>query len=301
MNKQFTEKTAAAVLNRLLKRCQKDSPKREAYHKAWIDAAGRQCVCDGYRAYRLNSRLDAVETNADRIPMNLDKIFEPLDAGKVEEIPAPDAEAVALAITDGKNHNRPGLYDCGPGRPAFNPEYLRELLRLFPGAKWYIDAARPMTCPAFIVHDAGTACICPVRKKQDRPAEEQQPAADHTQPAPAAVAPAAPEQPAEKAAEPVPPAAFKKFAFFVYMKAPGDRNFSLANIHEGTNRIHAIYAPRYTEDARAALEEMLDCMAAGNPGFAFQIRRIDNKKTVFTSDPERALFTPDRFAELFAA
>ena len=151
------------------------------------------------------------------------------------------------------------------------------------------------------MHDAGTACICPVRKKQDRPAEEQQPAADHTQPAPAAVAPAAPEQPAEKAAEPVPPAVFKKYTFFVYMKAPGDRNFSLANIHEGTNRIQAIYAPRYTEDARAALEEMLDCMAAGNPGFAFQIRRIDNRRTVFTSDPERALFTPDRFAELFAA
>ena len=101
MNKQFTEKTAAAVLNRLLKRCQKDNAKKEAFHKAWIDAAGRQCVCDGYRAYRLNSRLDAVETNTDRIPMDLDKILQPLDAGKVDEIPAPDAEAVALAITDG--------------------------------------------------------------------------------------------------------------------------------------------------------------------------------------------------------
>lgn len=308
MNKQFTEKTAAAVLNRLLKSCIKNQPKREAYHKAWIDAAGRQCVCDGYRAYRINTRLDAVETSAEQIPMDLDKIFQPLNAGKVEEMPAPDPEAVNLAIIDGKNHSRPALYDCGPEKPAFNAEYLREILRLFPGAKWYFNPAAPTTGPAFIVHDAGSACICPVRKKQEHPADGQtapeKPAADQTPPA--APAPEQEPEPApkpkpEKPAETVPPAAFKNLVFFVYMKAPGDKNFSLADIHKGTNRLTAIYAPRYTEDRRQELEQALDCLAAGNPGFTFQIRRIDNKKTVFTSNPDRAVFTPDRFAELFAA
>lgn len=306
INKSFTEKTAAAVYNRLLKKCRKDQPKREAYHVAWIDADGRQCACDGYRAYRLNTRLDAIETNAEKIPMNLDKIFSPLDAGTVEEIPAPDPEAVRLAIIDGRNHSRPGLYDCGPEKPAFNPEYVQEVLRLFPGGKWYIDPAHPMTGPAFIVHEAGTACICPVRKKQDQPAET--PAAPETAAADQSAEPAVPDPapaPAagtdEKAPEELPKPLFKKYTFFVYAKHPGDKNFSLADPAHGVNKLQVLYTPRFTDAEFPKLKSFLDYLSIVNPGAVYQIRTIEKRKTVYTTAPESAVFTPEDFVTLFAA
>lgn len=303
MNKRFTEKTAAAVCNRLLKKCKKVQPKKEAYHTAWIDAAGRQCVCDGFRAYRLNTRLDAVQTSADRIPMNLDRIFSPLDAGTVEEIPAPDPEAVRLAIIDGRNHSRAGLFDMGPGMPAFNPEYLQELQRLFPCGRWYVETAenRRMCAPAFIVDEAGTACICPVRKKQ-QPAEEPAAPAAADQPAAApdpAPAPAAAAE--EKAPEEAPKVMPKNYTFFVYAKRPGDRNFSLADPARGVNKLQVFYTPRFTDAEYTRLKTFLDYLAAVNAGTVYQIRTIEKRKTVYTTAPESAVFTPEDFAQLFAA
>jgi len=308
MNKQFTEKTAAAVLNRLLKCCQKNQPKKEAFHKAWIDAAGRQCVCDGYRAYRINARLDAVETSAEQIPMDLDKIFQPLNVGKVEEMPAPDPEAVNLAIIDGKNHSRPALYDCGPGKPAFNAEYLREILRLFPGGRWYIETAENRRCcaPAFVVHDAGSACICPVRKKQDQPAET--PAAPEPSAADQSAEPAVPDPapaPAagadEKAPEQFLKPLLKKYTFFVYAKHPGDKNFSLADPAHGVNKLQVLYTPRFTDAEFPKLKSFLDYLSIVNPGAVYQIRTIEKRKTVYTTAPESAVFTPEDFVTLFAA
>ena len=47
------EANAAKTISALLKAVRKDCGKT-ALHYAWIDGKGRQCVCDGYRAFRLN-------------------------------------------------------------------------------------------------------------------------------------------------------------------------------------------------------------------------------------------------------
>lgn len=273
MNKKFTEKTAAAACNRLLKSIRKNQPKREKFHTAWIDAAGRQCVCDGYRAYRLNARLDAVETTPGQIPMDLDKIFAPLDAGKVEEIPAPDADAVRLETIHGKNAGKYGTFDFGSGLPAFNAEYLQEILRLFPGAKWYLeqDENRRLCSPAFIVHEAGSACICPVRKdvvKKPQPKQKPEP------------------QPVEET------------LFFFYAKFPGEKKFCLLNLSNGTaakNKIHASCLPGVDMEK---LKQIVDHLAAMNPGTVFQIRKDGARTGYYTGVPT---FTPEEFAESRAA
>lgn len=289
MNKKFTEKTAAAACNRLLKSIRKNQPKREKFHTAWIDAAGRQCVCDGYRAYRLNARLDAVETTPGQIPMDLDKIFAPLDAGKVEEIPAPDADAVRLETIHGKNAGKYGTFDFGPGLPAFNAEYLQEILRLFPGAKWYFEAdeKRRMCSPAFIVHEAGTACVCPVRKKPDAAADPQ----PVEKPAPAPVS-------EEKEKSKTPGNSFGPYAFFIYARFPGDTRFYLADLSGGAYKVTKFHAPRYKEQDAPALMEALDRTAALNPGASFQLRKLDGKTVVYNAVPT---FSPEEFAESCAA
>ena len=282
MNRKFTEKTAAAACNRLLKSIRKNQPKREKFHTAWIDAAGRQCVCDGYRAYRLNARLDAVETTPDQIPMDLDKIFAPLDAGKVEEIPAPDADAVRLETIHGKNAGKYGTFDFGSGLPAFNAEYLQEILRLFPGAKWYLeqDENRRLCSPAFIVHEAGSACICPVRKKENAAADPQ----------PVEEKPNPKRKPETKPDE--------ETLFFFYARFPGEKKFRLLDLSSGatvTNKLHASCLPGFDI---GKLKQIVDHLAAMNPGTVFQIRKDGARAGYYTAIPT---FTPEEFAESRAA
>ena len=52
-------KTLTAILN-----AQKKRDTRTALHYAWLDDAGRQCVCDGFQAYRLREPLPLFWTGA---------------------------------------------------------------------------------------------------------------------------------------------------------------------------------------------------------------------------------------------
>ena len=190
MNKKYTEKTAAAICRKVLKSCKQSRPKNTEFHTGWTDAAGRACFCDGYRAYRLKSQVDGVPmAEPGKIPMNLDTAFRPLDAGKVVEMPAPDPDAVKTFIAEhrymrkAKNIFDKTPYDLGELFPLVNPEFVADVLRLFPGGKWYVsESVQARQCaPVFIVHEQGTACILPVkpgpekaRQFEDQPAQAEE-------------------------------------------------------------------------------------------------------------------------------
>lgn len=298
MNKRYTEKTAAAVCRKILKTCKENRPKNAEFHTGWMDAAGRACFCDGFRACRLTAPVDGVPmAEPGKVPMNLDIAFQMLDAGKVVEMPAPDPGAVKSFMAENADKRGHGSqpYDLGEFYPLVNPEYVYDVLRLFPGAKWYVSEnvqARP-SAPVFIVHEQGTACILPIRpgpakrsQFEESPATVEEPAADW------------PPRVDEKAQAEAVKRLCTEYAFFIYARFPGDTRFFLADLSNGAYKVTKFRAPRYKEQDAPALMEALDRTAALNPGASFQLRKLDGKTVVYTAVPT---FSPDEFAEQYAA
>lgn len=295
---KYNEKTAAAVINSLLRAARK-SP-RESLHDAWTDEQGRTCAMDGYRAYCLNTapngmretwtcRPDPARAAARAADNNkiLAHVFNPLDAGKTVEMPAPDADAVKSFMAADKQQGGRGVYDLGKEFPAVNVKYLWDIIRLFPAAKWYVlaDPYARMVSPVFIVADEGRACLLPIR--QD------------SKPWKAPEAPAAPvEKPAAKRPETIsndPSPAL----YAVYAKLPRAKSYALADMANGRVGVRRIYAPVYNDSHLDKLKELLDEVAGENPGHSFQIRTMDKRpKIIYTAVPT---VTPEMFADMIAA
>lgn len=298
--KTYSEKTAAAVMNSLLRAARKTP--REGLHNAWTDEQGRTCALDGFRAYCLNTapagmletwtcKPDPAAAAARRADNNkiLAHVFAALEAGNVAEMPAPDADAVKTFLdAEKKEPAHQWLYDLGPEFPLVNVKYLHDIIRLFPVAKWYVDAdpyAR-MVRPIYIVADEGRACLLPCRNdKKPCKAPETPAAAPVEKPAPAPAA--APETPAEEA----------PWKYFIYSRPAGEKRFLLTNLNEGTVGMKKIYAPRYMERDVEKVKLMLDRVADENPGAIFQLRKLDGKTVVYTA----ATVTPETFAAMIAA
>ena len=71
---------AAKTIRAFLKAVGKDP--RESLHYPWIDEQGRECYCDGFRAFRLNNPLGLVKRPDDAgETINLAKIYPDILAG----------------------------------------------------------------------------------------------------------------------------------------------------------------------------------------------------------------------------
>lgn len=295
--KKYTAKAAAAVFNSLLRSTAK-SP-RENLRFAWIDKAGRQCVCDGYRAYRISEPLPGLPMMPDHLqPIDIDVFFAPLYAGKVEEMPAPDADAVKAFVEANRVQHKAkrvfngAAYDLGKCYPCINPLYVLDALKLFPGAKWYVDADpyRRMISPVIVQSEHGAAIILPIRssakpcRKPEKPAAPVKPAATEK--------PAAPVKPAAKRPENIPAAGY---AYFLYVRFAS--RFTLADVGRGLSGVNKLFAPRYKEKDLEAVKALADEVAAENR-CRVQIRKLNGKTVVYEAVPT---FTPERFAEVFVA
>ncbi|MBQ8708551.1 MAG: hypothetical protein IJ523_10730 [Succinivibrionaceae bacterium] len=116
---------------------------RTSLHYAWTDEQGRQCVCDGYRAYRLTEHLplEPRPENAGK-PIDLGKIVPDISSGVYAAVPLPSISELRAYITVERAKiahipakRRPGIYyDLGDGAPIVNAQYLLDLLAVFPDA-----------------------------------------------------------------------------------------------------------------------------------------------------------------------
>lgn len=167
--------SALRIVNSLLKGVRKGG--RTSLHYAWTDTHNRQCVCDGYRAYRLNDPLP-LEPRPDDCgtPIDLDKLF-PGSYTDYDLIDLPSAADVKAHIALEKaNGNKKGiLYDCGWQKPVFNAVYLLELLELFPEAKkaFVLPGQERIIKPMFVVTERGDAILLPIRSKDHYRKTEQ--------------------------------------------------------------------------------------------------------------------------------
>ena len=157
---------ATRTITKMLARCKKDF--RTALHYAWLDSQGRQCVCDGFRAFRLNEPLP-LEPRPDNAgdPIDLDKIMP--DGKGYAATPLPSAKelrahiAVEKAKAGGKRGVSP-LWDFGEGKPVVQAEYLLDVVSVFPDATEIFYGTGEKLMSALFVHcDAGDAILLPVR------------------------------------------------------------------------------------------------------------------------------------------
>lgn len=157
------EANAARTISALLKANKKDSG-RTALHYAWIDGKGRQCVCDGFRAFRMNEALPLEERPADAgEPLNLDKVVPDIRRGyAAAALPgAKEVKAFIALERAAKGRKVSPVWDFGKGKPAVNAAYLLDLLNVLPDAA-EIYCGGPFS-PMYAKSERGDAVLLPVR------------------------------------------------------------------------------------------------------------------------------------------
>lgn len=186
MKTYYSEKTAARVIKAMLNSDKNDM--RTFRHNTWIDDKGRQCSCDGYRAYRLNKPAAGLPDTDAANGIALEKLFPTgatladyslLELPSLEEVKAMIAEDNARQ-KDTAPKKRQYVYHFGKdaqGRqlPAVNLKYLADVMTLFPDAAAYCKPDAVTTLIYFEGPD-GDAILLPIRcteypdKHRDAPA-----------------------------------------------------------------------------------------------------------------------------------
>lgn len=142
----------------------------------WIDEEGKQCVCDGYRGFRLNSPMEltaAPELSADGSRFNLTQTIAPIRKNTLRLTLPTVAEVRAQIKTDraewaakrhGKGETFNAKYDFGHGLPSVNANYLIDFLQLFPDGEAFASEQKPYITPIYFRSTDGEGILCPVRK-----------------------------------------------------------------------------------------------------------------------------------------
>lgn len=149
---------------------------RTASQGFWIDEEGKQCVCDGFRGFRLNSPMEltaAPELSADGSRFNLAQVIAPLRKNALRLTLPTVAEVRAQIKTDraewaAKRHRKgetfKASYDFGPGLPSVDANYLIDFLQLFPDGEAFTSEQKPYITPIYFRSADGEGILCPIRK-----------------------------------------------------------------------------------------------------------------------------------------
>jgi len=156
---------------RILKAAQ-DCP-REALHGAWI-AGGLQCLCDGYRAFRLAEHLPGLPSIRDGLePFNVAGCIDPcknfsrpLELPDVAEVKSWLKAEKARRKGEGTREKLPPCWDFGEGLPYVNAQYLIDALELLPGCTCRISEHRPELGGLYLESPAGDGLVLPCRRPQ---------------------------------------------------------------------------------------------------------------------------------------
>lgn len=159
------EANAARVISKLLHGARKNLGHREI-HYAWNDELGRQCICDGYIAFRLKTPLPVEERPADAgEPVDLNKIVPNINRGAYRRIPMPTAADVKahIALERAKKIKAP-IWDFGEGLPLVNASYLLDLITVLPDATAIYCSG--VLGALYAVSERGEAVLLPIRTNE---------------------------------------------------------------------------------------------------------------------------------------
>lgn len=155
---------------RILKAAQ-DCP-REALHGAWI-AGGLQCMCDGYRAFRLVEHLPGLPAVRDGLePFNVAGCIDPARDGFTKPLQLPELAEVKAYVKaekarrkgEGIKNAGPVCWDFGEGLPYVDALYLIDALELLPGCTCRISERRPELGGLYLESPAGDGLVMAKRR-----------------------------------------------------------------------------------------------------------------------------------------
>lgn len=149
--------TAYSAVKRFIKGC---TDARPSLKGVWMDAEGRQCMCDGYHAIRLKTPVEGFETVTG---MDLNAVFPP-EWELVQEIRVPTPGEVKINSVMRGSYPKRKCYDFGDGLPMVTVQYLKNIMDCLPDAKAYITDKGETSVIVF-KSDKGDAILLPVRKK----------------------------------------------------------------------------------------------------------------------------------------
>ena len=156
---------ALKTVVKLLDGAKKDN--RESLAYPWVDAQGRQCVCNGFEAYRLRTHLPLPERPENISPgIDLDRVF-PDDTTGWHKLPMPSAKelrefiAIERAKFTGKRSEFAPLWDFGPHEPSVNAFWLLDAVTVFPNAAELFRLS--IFSPLYLTCEEGDAVVMPCR------------------------------------------------------------------------------------------------------------------------------------------
>lgn len=164
-----------AAAKRICKRTVNLNGHRPSAQGAWIDADGKQCLCDGMTGVRLNSAFNLIEAPepecGDRF--DLDAVIRPSQKNSIA-LQRPSAAELRAKIkadrAEYKAQRRSKYetfipkYDFGVGLPLVNAEYLLDLIEIFPDCEIY--AHHNPLYPIYFKSASGEAVLCPICKSE---------------------------------------------------------------------------------------------------------------------------------------
>lgn len=165
---------AAKTVSRMLNAVKKSNRPALAY--AWDDKQGRQCICDGYRAYRLSEHLPLEPRPADAgEPIDLDKVFgaNPVNRSakvalpSVAELKASIAVQRAQVSAAAKRRGFVPMWDFGERMPTVNADYLLDMLAVLgDAAEAFLactDKGFGVFCTVYFTSERGDGILLPIR------------------------------------------------------------------------------------------------------------------------------------------
>lgn len=148
--------TAYSAVKRFIKGCTDARPDLKG---VWVDAEGRQCMCDGFHAIRLVKPVEGFET----VPgMDLQKVWVQ-DTDMDTELPMPTPGD--LKINKRKLTGSRYGYDFGDGLPLVDASLLKNIMDCLPDAKAYVNSSRGPLSTILFKSEKGDAILLPIRKK----------------------------------------------------------------------------------------------------------------------------------------
>ena len=156
---------AAKTIASILKAADKNGRRALAY--PWIDGKNRQCICDGYTAFRLTEHLPLPE-RPDNVGdgIDLDKLC-PKDTSGMKELALPTIAEVKTEIAvqrskyEGKSSSFTPYWDFGPEAPTVNAQFLLNVLTVIKDATKALW--NTMLTPLYIAGSNGDALLLPIR------------------------------------------------------------------------------------------------------------------------------------------
>lgn len=179
----YSEKTAARVMNAMFNSNKNDT--RLLIHHAWIDGKGRQCACDGHRAYRLNRPVAGVPDMDPANGIDLEKIFPSAAVfAEYSALELPTLDDVKTMIAEDNERQKGtapkrreyiytfGMDEQGRQLPAVNLKYLADMIAMYPDAVAYCKPGHIGTI--YFKAQEGDGLICGMRAMTPEKAQQYQ-------------------------------------------------------------------------------------------------------------------------------